>query len=341
MSRLGVLINPTAGHGRADTGGRDALALLGRSGHEIIDLSGASAAEALASARGRLWDLDALVVVGGDGVVHLGVNAVAATTVPLGIVPLGSGNDLARTLGLAVHDVSHAVQDVLHALDEAPTAVDAIATQVHVPEAAQTSYHRRTGAAPHAVEDTALDEEDSDPTAVEWTACVLSAGIDAAVNHRANSYHWPRGGGRYVRGLLAELSTFRPYGYRLTIDGTVREQDATLVALANAASFGGGMRIAPSADMADGTMKVVIGHAMGRAELMRLFPRLYRGTHVHSPKVEVLPAREVILEPLHGRPSPPPVYADGELLGRMPLRARLRPGALQLLLPPRAAGEHP
>lgn len=317
MSRIGVLINPSAGHGRGDTGGRDALALLGRSGHEIIDLSGHTAQEALANVRSRLWDLDALVVVGGDGVVHLGVNAVAATTVPLGIVPLGSGNDLARTLGLAVHDVAQAVADLLAALARPATPVDVIASQVHVPDAAPETDAPAT----------------ADPTAVEWTACVLSAGIDAAVNHRANLYRWPRGGGRYVRGLMAELGSFRPYGYRLTIDGTVREQDATLVALANASSFGGGMRIAPEADMANGTMEVVIGHAMGRPELMRLFPRLYRGTHVDSAKVEILKAQEVILEPLPGHPTPPPVYADGELLGRMPLRARLRPGSLRLLLP--------
>lgn len=322
MSRLGVVINPTAGHGRADNGGRDALAQLGRSGHEIIDLSGRTAQEALAAARQRLWDLDALIVIGGDGVVHLGVNAVAATTVPLGIVPVGSGNDLARTLGLAVHDVEQAVGDVLAGLSAPATPVDVIGTQVHVPGDAHGS---------------GSGEPDAEkPTAIEWTACVLSAGIDAAVNYRANTYRWPRGGGRYVRGLIAELSAFRPYGYRLTIDGTVREQDATLVALANAGSFGGGMRIAPGADMTDGTMDVVIGHAMSRGQIMGLFPRLYRGTHIASPKVDVLQAREVILEPLPGRPAPPPVYADGELLGRLPLRARLRPGALRLLLPPTA-----
>ncbi|HIZ36654.1 MAG TPA: diacylglycerol kinase family lipid kinase [Candidatus Ruania gallistercoris] len=328
MSRLGVLINPTAGHGRAGAGGRDALALLGRSGHEVIDLSRHTAEAALARARDTLWELDALVVVGGDGMVHLGVNVVAGTTVPLGIVPFGSGNDLARTLGLAEHDVRRAVADVLAALEGAPRVVDAIATRVHMPAAedADPAGSAAASAAPHG-------DELEDPTAVEWTACVLSAGIDAAVNHRANTYRWPQGGGRYVRGTLAELTVFHSYGYRLTIDGVVREQDAVLVALANAPSFGGGMHIAPQAQMDDGWMDVVIGHAMGRAQLLRLFPRLYRGTHVHSPRVEVLRAREVVLEPLPGRRRPPPVYADGELLGRLPLRARLRPGALRLLTP--------
>lgn len=332
MSRLGVLINPTAGHGRADEGGRDALALLGRSGHEVIDLSGRSAATALARARDTLWELDALVVVGGDGMVHLGVNVVAGTTVPLGIVPFGSGNDLARTLGLAEHDVRRAVSDVLTVLDGQPRVVDAIATRVHVPGAEDADPADGVGGSPVGSAAGTADDLD-DPTAVEWTACVLSAGIDAAVNHRANTYRWPQGGGRYVRGTLAELSVFQPYGYRLTIDGVVREQDATLVALANAPSFGGGMQIAPDAQMDDGWMDVVIARAMGRAQLMQLFPRLYRGTHVRSSRVEILRAREVVLEPLPGRRRPPPVYADGELLGRLPLRAMLRPGALRLLTP--------
>lgn len=329
MSRLGVLINPTAGHGRADGGGRDTLALLGRSGHEVIDLSAPTPAEALARGRDSLWELDALVVVGGDGMVHLGVNVVAGTTVPLGIVPFGSGNDLARTLGLAEHDSRQAVADLLAALETAPRVVDAIATRVHVPGVEDADAG---GSSAGSTTVTATDEAD-DPTAVEWTACVLSAGIDAAVNHRANQYRWPRGGGRYVRGTLAELGVFQPYGYRLTIDGLVREQEASLVALANAPSFGGGMRIAPAAAMDDGWLDLVIGHAMSRAQLMRLFPRLYRGTHVRSAKVEILRAREVVLEPLLGRRRPPPVYADGELLGRLPLRARLRPGALRLLTP--------
>ncbi|SEE08015.1 diacylglycerol kinase [Ruania alba] len=305
-----MLVNPAAGHGRGALAGREALSALGGSEHEILDLTGSDADDALRRARKAMWELDALVAVGGDGMAHLGVNAVAGTTVPLGLVPVGSGNDLARNLGLAVHDVSRAVADLLAGLHTEPRHLDAIATQVHQP---------------------GEPGDDTDDTTLEWTACVLSAGFDAAVNDRANHYRWPRGGGRYVRGVLGELAGFRPYGYRITIDGVVRELPATLVALANATSFGGGMRIAPDAQLDDGLMDVVIGHAMGRGALLRLFPQVYSGRHVGSARVDVIRAREVILEALPGRRPPPPVYADGELLGRLPIRARLRPGALQLL----------
>lgn len=310
MSRLGVLVNPSAGHGRGSTGGRDAIAGLARTGHEVIDLSGPSAIEALAHARAALWEIDAVVVVGGDGMVHLGVNAVAGTNIPLGIVPYGSGNDFARCIGLPIHDVPAAVDVIVDALDRPPRIIDAIATRVHNPEAAP-------------------EQE----TAVEWTACILSAGFDAAVNGRANDFTWPKGEGRYLRGVAAELIRFRPYGYRLTIDGVVREQDATLVALANAKSFGGGIPIAPDAEVADGLIDVVIGDAMSRGQLIRLFGKLLKGNHLGDEKVHVVRAREVIMEALPGHNVPPQVFADGEPLGSLPIHARLRPGALRLLTP--------
>lgn len=315
MSRLGVVVNPVAGHGRGIPRGRKVLADLARSGHEVEDLSGADAAAARANARAALDRLDALVVVGGDGMVHLGVNVVAGSDVPLAVVAVGSGNDFARTLHLPTHDVEAAIALIERGLRRGPRLIDAIATRLHdgVGLAAET---------------------DDDGTHVEWTACVLSAGFDAAVNERANSYTWPRGGGRYVRGVLEELRSFVPYGYRLTIDGAVRELPGTLVALANASSIGGGMRIAPDALVDDGFIDVVIAGAVSRMELLRLFPRVYSGRHVHDRAVDVVRARDVLIEPLEGHPQPPHVFADGEPLGKLPMHATIHPGALRLLAEP-------
>lgn len=299
-----MVINPTAGHGRAAGTGRQVFDLLTAAGCDAVDLTGDDAEHALARARAALDSLDALVVVGGDGIAHLGVNAIAGTGVALGIVPAGSGNDLARALGLHVGDPTAAVRQVLDQLEAGPRYIDAIATT--------------STAAPSRVP--------------RWTACVLSAGIDAAVNSRANAYRWPSGGGRYVRGVFAELSTFRPYGYRLTIDGQVREQKATLVALANAPSFGGGMKIAPDALVDDGLMDVVVADGLRRHQILCLFPRLYAGTHLSHPAVRVYRATRVELEPF-GRPVPPPAFGDGEYLSPLPISATLRPGAVPLLAP--------
>jgi diacylglycerol kinase (ATP) len=301
VSRLGVVVNPTAGLGRGAANGRDVLGALGRAGHDVVDLSAATADEALAAARAARHHVDAVVVVGGDGMVHLGINAVEDSGVPLAVVPVGSGNDFARTVGLPVHDIGAALAVISGALERGPRAIDVL-------RADGADGTRRTG-------------------------CVVSAGIDAAVNARANAYRWPPGGAKYVRGVLAEIGTFAPYGFRLTIDGEVSELDGTLVAVANGPCIGGGMRIAPHAVVDDGLADVVVAEGLGRAAVLGLFPKLYTGAHLDHPAVRVVRAREVVLEARPGHPAPPDAHGDGERIGRLPLRVTVEPGALQLLGP--------
>jgi len=312
MTVVGVVVNPSAGHGRARYRGEEVFAALRHHGMRPLDLTGQDADHALARARAALDRIQALVVVGGDGMAHLGVNAIAGTGVHLGVIPAGSGNDLARELGIPVGDVRAAVRTILTALEHGPRHIDAIAS--HSP---------------------------AEPSRVpRWTACVLSAGLDAAVNARANTYRWPRGAARYLRGVVAELATFRPYSYRITVDGQAQEQTATLVALANAPTFGGGLRIAPDALVDDGFMDVVIADGLSRREIVRVFPRLYRGTHVGHPAVRIVRAREVTIEPGDGAP-PPRAFGDGEDLAALPLQARVMPAAVPLLAPaPRTRPAH-
>lgn len=305
--RLGVVINPTSHGGRAAALGEQLLAQLLSRGHVVRDLSGPDAETALRRARqGVVEGLDALVVVGGDGSVNLGVNVVAGTTLPLGIVAAGSGNDLARTLDLPLHDVPAAVRVIEAGLEHGPRQVDAVTVQPP-----QHSTRR-------------------------WFAAVLSAGLDAAVNARANAMRWPRGRTRYVRAVAAELGRFRPYGYRLTLDdGTVWESAGTLVAVANAPQFGGGIHIAPDAVIDDGLLDVVVAGPITRAGVARVFPGMYRGRHLRHPAVQVLRSRSVLIEPSHHGQPPPDAFADGEHIGPLPLRTEVRPGALAVLAPSR------
>ncbi|UNX53191.1 diacylglycerol kinase family lipid kinase [Georgenia sp. TF02-10] len=304
--RVGVVVNPTAGRGRGARVAADVRAGLAAAGLQPLDLSGTDVGDALARARqGLAQGLDALVLVGGDGVVHLGANAVAGTGVPLGLVAVGTGNDIARDLGLPVRDVGASLDVLRSAL--APGLVrsrelDAVAVS------------RPGGLVTH------------------WYLAVLSCGIDAAVNARANRLRWPAGGGRYVRALTAELGAFRPFGYRVTMDGEVWEGDGTLVAVANTSCFGGGMRIAPDAEPDDGLLDVVLADGLPRATLLRVFPRLYRGSHVRHPAVQVRRARSVRIEPLPERGAvPPPAMADGETLDALPLQCDLHPRAVSVL----------
>lgn len=299
---LGVVVNPTAGHGRGERRGTQFLEAARKRGHTVRDLSADGADAALARVRQAVVDgLDALVVVGGDGMVHLGANVVAGTDLPLGIVPAGSGNDIASVHGLPSHDVDASLAAIERALDTGGRAVDAVA--VGPPDVSMR----------------------------EWYVGVLSCGIDATVNARANTLSWPRGTGRYVRALLQVLGGFRPYGYRLTLDDETWESTGTLVAVANAPQFGGGMRIAPGARMDDGVLDVLVAGPLSRPELMAVFPKVFSGRHVTHPALTVLHTTSVLVEPSPVGPPPPAIFADGERLGALPLRADVVPGALRLL----------
>lgn len=305
MATLGVVVNPAANGNRGSGPGAGVIRELSAAGHEVVDLSGDTAAvaqrlahAACAAEGGRP---DALVVIGGDGMVHLGINAVAGTGVPLGLVAIGSGNDFARNVGLPAHNGLDALHALERALETGPRPIDVL---------------RATGA-----------------FGTRYTACVVSVGLDAAVNARANTLRFPPGGGKYIRAALSELRKFRPYGYTITIDGERREMPGTLVAVANGTYFGGGMKIAPGAKIDDGLADVVLAGALSPWEAMRLFPRLYEGSHVRHEAVEIVRAREVVLEPLAPHPDPPEAYGDGERIGPVPMRIAVEPGAVQLLAP--------
>ena len=303
MSRLGVIINPTAGRGRGATAGAAALAELRRRGHTVENLSAPTLADATARARhAAVAGLDAIVVVGGDGMSHLGVNVVADTDLPLGIVAAGTGNDVARTLGLPQGDVVAAVRAIEHGLTHGARRIDAVS-------AGPPDYSAR-----------------------EWFLGVLSCGFDAAVTARANALTWPRGGTRYLRAIGAELGRFAPYGFRLTLDDAVWESAGTVVAVANSAVYGGGMKIAPDATMVDGLLDVVVAGPFTRLGVVRMVPKMYAGRHLRHPAVQVFRSHAVRIEPdLRLGGVPPVAFADGERLGPLPLRAEVHAGVLGVL----------
>ena len=252
-----------------------------------LHLAGASGEAVLAVARAPVSSgLDVLVAVGGDGTAHLALQAVAGTSTALAIVPTGTGNDLATCLGVPTTGATAAEA----VLGGDVTAVDAV----------------RVGDG--------------------WFACILGTGFDAAVNERANRMSWPRGRRRYDLATLLELRTFRPQPVTVTLDGEAIEREITLVALGNAASYGGGMRMCPGARLDDGLLDVVVVNPLTRRRLVALFPRLFTGQHVTDSAVEVHRARTVTLA------GPPlAVYADGEPFGHLPLTCEVVPGAVRVV----------
>ncbi|MEI2775667.1 MAG: YegS/Rv2252/BmrU family lipid kinase [Tetrasphaera sp.] len=296
--RLGVAVNPIAGRGRCAQLAPDLLAMLAGRGHEIHDLSGTDAVDTLSRARAAVHDghLDALVVVGGDGMAHLGVNACAGTAVPFAVVPAGTGNDIAAALGYLPANLLQAV-----------AAIEALGT--------------RTVDAGRLCGDTPADER-------PWFAGSLYAGFDAIVNARANRWSWPRGQMRYNLAILRELPVFRPIPYAIEVDAERVETEAMLVVIANAASYGGGMQVAPDARIDDGLLDVVIVHRISRAEFLRVFPRVFTGAHIEHPAVSVLRGTRVRLEA-----RGVPVFADGEPFTDLPVACEVVPGALTVVAP--------
>jgi len=293
-------VNPTAGRGEGRVAGRRALGALRQLGHTVVDLTGADLGEARGHLDAEVADLAALVVVGGDGLVHAAVEAVAGTPTALGIVPAGTGNDIARGLDLPLDDPALAVQRVSAALREGRVrAVDAVRVR----------------------------SADGDG----WFASILASGVDALITERANAWRWPPGPSRYTLATITELARVRAVGLRVVLDGErVLDVDALLVAVANTRSYGGGLQMAPDADPTDGLLDVVVVDRLPALRALTVFPRVRAGGHLSHPAVHVHRARTVRLELRGGSASPRP-HADGEPTGRLPVTCEVVPGALRVL----------
>jgi diacylglycerol kinase (ATP) len=287
---IALLTNPTSGRGKGGRVLAEVLPRLSAAGFDVRSLAGRDADEARDLARRCVQDgVETLVVVGGDGMVHLAVQAVAHSGTRLGIVPAGTGNDVARYFDLPRKDT-------------------AAATDIVIGGRERTIDLARIGAT--------------------YYVTVLAAGFDAIVNERANQMAWPKGQMRYNLATVAELRTLKPISYVMEIDGRQERFEATLVAVGNGPSFGGGLRITEGAVLDDGLLDVVWFRPLSRRELLKSYPKLFKGTHVHHPDYRHARARTVTI-------AAPGItaYADGERIGPLPLTVEVAPLALRVLVP--------
>lgn len=292
---LALVVNPVAGRGRAART-CDAIVAAVRARRTLTDdavLTPASRAEAAAAMAGLVAEgTERIIVIGGDGMVHLAVGAVAGSPTVLGVVGVGTGNDFAAAVGLPRDPVA-----AIGAALAEPVAVDGV--RVDAGEGAGSRAH--------------------------WAATVVTTGFSADVNERAERLRVPRGSSRYTVATLLELPGMRPRPSRIVVDGVEHEHDATLVAVANTSSFGGGMMIAPDASPVDGLLDVVVVDAVSRLTLLRVLPAAFSGRHVEHPAVEVHRGRRVELGGSIGS-----VRADGEPLVHGPCAIEAIRGAIQV-----------
>jgi diacylglycerol kinase (ATP) len=292
-----VVANPSAGRGKA---GR-LIGSVGRRLHEAgIDheVRISSSAEDLEHRAREAAEEGTKVVaaLGGDGSVGLAANGLLGTGAALAILPSGTADDFASSIGIRKLDA----------------AVRAIADANIVP----IDVVRVTAGA----------------TTRHYVA-LAGCGFDSEVNEAANAMRINLGGtGTYVAALVKTLSRFTPAAFRIELDDEVVEGPHMLVVVGNSISYGGGMKVTPDASIVDGVLDVCLLRAMSKPAFVRAFPRVFRGTHVSHPAVRMARARRVKVE----ADRRVMVYADGERVGPAPAVFEVLPGALPVIVGPNA-----
>ncbi|GAT09015.1 diacylglycerol kinase [Mycolicibacterium novocastrense] len=299
--RVTMLTNPASGHGSAPHAAERAVAQFHRRGMDVVAIAGTDAEHARKLVEGALErGMDALVVVGGDGIISLALQVLAQTDIPLGIIPAGTGNDHAREFTIPTRDPE--------------AAADVVVDGLTAGTAKTIDLGRIRGA---------------DGTE-KWFGTVMAAGFDSLVTDRTNRMRWPHGRMRYNLAMIAELSKLRLLPFRLSFDGDEVTTELTLAAFGNTRSYGGGMRICPDADPTDGLLDVTMVASASRTRLIRLFPTVFKGTHVHLDEVRTARAKTITVD------SPGiNAYADGEYMCALPVEVSAVPGALRILTPRR------
>lgn len=292
------MVNPVAGRGRGARLAEPLREHLQVAGIDVSVRFSGTAQEATDLARAAVdRGVDAVLVVGGDGMVQLALQALAGSATRLGVIPTGTGNDLARALGIPRRDPLAAADIVIAGHD---VALDL---------------------------GRATDQSSGD---ARWFSTILCAGFDSRVAERVARMRWPRGRRRYDLATLAELRVFKPQPFTLEIDGEQVHTEGMLVAVGNTASYGGGLRICADADPADGQFQVTTIAPVSVFELLRMFPKLANGTHVGHPAIRTYHGKQVTLAGATGIAA----WADGEPVGSLPVTVECVAAAARVYVPP-------
>lgn len=294
---VALVVNPTAKRGRGATTGRRVEAALHSRGIGTEFIAGVSPSHTLELAREAASRVAGFVIVGGDGLVSLMLQAAEVRALPFAVFPAGSGNDFALAFGFRARP-DHFVSD-LFSSRHSPKRIDAATAHL-------------SGAA--------------EPV---WFAASLGLGLIARVNRRANSYRLPLGPLGYQIALLRELLSGRDFEFTVQRDdNTAEARRALLVSVMNLQTQGGGIRLAPNASFDDGELDLVEVAPASRRRLFSVLPLLATAKHERLPEVSIRRIREAQIA------GPDMLsFADGDALGEASMRVRIEPGALTVWVP--------
>lgn len=287
-----VIVNPVAGSGKA-------LRLLPRvkqwfsqSSHDLLY----EITNTIEDMRSKILNasargIDAILLSGGDGTVHQALPAIAETGLPFGYLPCGRGNDFARNIGLTA---------------DLKTNCSFFSTpsfrNIDLP-----SINQKTP-----------------------FVAVAYVGFDGEVNRLANEHKGYFGGTLgYIICVLKALKNFKPFEVEITIDDHTWKERVMMVSVANAPFYGGGMKIVPQAVMDDGMLDICIVKEISKFELLRQFPKIFRGTHVTHPRIVMATGKKIKITSWEERD----LFADGEHAGKLPMECTIGSRTIKVLAP--------
>jgi YegS/Rv2252/BmrU family lipid kinase len=291
-----LLVNPSSGGGRALKALPGVQQALAAAGLAVDVLHTESLEHARRLAVQTADGGRTVVTLSGDGLVGAVAGALAGhPSAVMGVLPGGRGNDFARVAGIPL---------------DAVQACAVIATGV-----------------PRPID---LGDVDGRPF-----VGIASLGFDSDANRIANEAPARLGNLVYAYGALRALAGWRPATFTVTVDGAERRFRGWSVAAANAKAYGGGMYLAPAADLHDGLLDVVMIDECSRLRYALTLPKVFKGRHVDSELVHLLQGREIQIS----ADRPFTVYADGDPIGELPVTIHCRPAAVSVLLPAGAEGD--
>ena len=284
-----LLVNPSAGRGRVGELLPRAEAALRANDVEYRLVRTESLEHGVREATAAAAAGEVCVVMSGDGLIGQVGGALAGTGVPMAVMPGGRGNDLARVVGIPTEP------------EPAARLIAAGATRrIDVGEANGRRF-----------------------------LCIASCGFDSDANRIANETKIVRGKLVYLYAALRALAAWKPARFTLELDGERHELTGYAVAVANSKAYGGGMFIAPDAELDDGVLDVVWTEGVSKLRFLSQLPKVFKGTHVENPEVGVRRAAEVKVS----ADRPFAVYADGDHITDLPATIKLLPKALELIAP--------
>jgi YegS/Rv2252/BmrU family lipid kinase len=287
--KLALLVNPAAAGGMALAAVAPASAVLERLGAEFRVIETDSGEPAKKEASAAAAEGVTTVAIGGDGLVGTLAGAVCGTDAALAIIPAGRGNDFARVLGIPTD----------------PAAAARLAVEG---------------------EERLLDVGEVDGKSFVGIA---SAGFDSDANRIANEAKLIRGNLVYAYAALKALAGWKPARFEVLVDGVHHEVTGYTVAVANSKAYGGGMFLAPQAELDDGQLDVILSGATSKLHFLRSLPKVFKGTHLEEPTVHCF--RGATVEVSADRPFT--MYADGDPLADLPATVRVSPRALRVIVP--------